>query len=110
MEKALVTAGIFLIPTLLLVVAFKLSGRKINWVPLLSAGLASLVYIALLKSRNVIPVPALLEALPLIWFGKILSLSHRHALFSAARRFSGSSSSPFLVFSTESQLKMASWR
>ncbi len=75
MEKALVTAGIFLSPTLLLVVAFKLSGRKINWVPLLSAGLASLVYIALLKSRNVIPIPALLETLPLIWFGKILSLS-----------------------------------
>ena len=75
MEKALVIAGIFIGPTTILIIGFRLSGRKVDWVPLRWAGFACLVYILLLKSRSVIPVPVLLEGLPLIWFGKLLSLA-----------------------------------
>ena len=75
METALVLAGIFIVPTMLLVTGFRLSSRKIEPVPLLWAGFAFLVYVLLLKSRNVIPIPGFLEAVPLIWFGKFLSLT-----------------------------------
>ena len=62
-------------PTFLLVVGFKLSGRRVEWVPLLWAGFAFAVYVALLKSRSAISIPAFLDDVPLIWFGKIVSLS-----------------------------------
>ena len=59
MEKALVTAGIFVVPTILWILGFRLSGRKVEWVPLLWAGFACLVYVLLLRSRSMIPVPGL---------------------------------------------------
>ena len=74
MEKALVTAGIFVVPTLLLVIAFKLTGRKVEWAPLLWAGFAFLVYFLLLRSKGVIPAPQFMEQLSLNWFGKTLTL------------------------------------
>ena len=75
MATELVLTGIFAVPTFLLVIGFRLSGWKVDWLPLIWAGVVFLVYVGLLKSRNVIPVPLFLEELPLIWFGKILSLS-----------------------------------
>ncbi len=44
MEKALLTAALLAIPTIALVIGFKLVGRKVEWVPLLWAGFACLVY------------------------------------------------------------------
>ena len=75
MEKALVTAGILVVPTILLILGFKLSGRKVEWVPLLWAGFACLVYVLLLRSRTMIPVPGFLEEPALNWFGKFMSFS-----------------------------------
>ena len=75
MEKALVTAGIFIVPTILLVIGFRRSGRKVEWAPLLWAGFACLVYVLLLRSGGVISTPVFLEELDLNWFGKILSLA-----------------------------------
>lgn len=75
MEKALVTAGIFVVPTLLLVIAFRLTGRKVEWAPLLWAGFAFLVYFLLLRSKGVIPAPHFMEGLTLNWFGKTLTLA-----------------------------------
>ncbi len=75
MEKALVTAAILIVPTILLVIGFRLSGRKVEWTPLLWAGFACLVYFLLLRSRGVLPTPVFFEEPALNWFGKILSLS-----------------------------------
>jgi membrane protease YdiL (CAAX protease family) len=75
MEKALLTAGIFVVPTILLVIAVRLSGRKVEWAPLFWAGLAYLVYFLLLRSKDVIPVPLFVQALDLNWVGKSLSLA-----------------------------------
>lgn len=74
MEKAFLTAGIFVVPTILLVIAFRLTGRKVEWVPLLWAGFAFLVYFLLLRSRHVIPNPVFMDELTLNWFGKTLSI------------------------------------
>jgi membrane protease YdiL (CAAX protease family) len=75
MESAALFAGIFLVPMLLVAVGLRLTGREVRWVPLLWACFAYAVYITLLKSRAVLPVPGLLADLPLIWFGKTLSIS-----------------------------------
>ena len=75
MEKALLTAGIIGIPTILLVIAFRLNGRKVEWAPLLWAGFAFLVYFLLLRSKGVIPGPAFMDALNLNWFGKTMTLA-----------------------------------
>ncbi len=73
MATALVTGGIFLVPTIFFVIGFRVFGRDVAWKPLLWAGFAYLVYILLLKGRTLIPLPVYLEEVPLIWFGKILS-------------------------------------
>ena len=73
MEKALLTAGIFVVPTILMVIAFRLTGRKVEWAPLLWAGFAFLVYFLLLRSQGVIPTPNFMEELTLNWFGKIMT-------------------------------------
>ncbi len=57
MGKVLVIAGIFLVPTIMLVIGFRVSNRKIEWAPLLWAGFAFLVYVVLLKSRDLLPIP-----------------------------------------------------
>ena len=75
MEKALLTAGILFVPTFLLVIGFRLTGRKVQWTPLLWAGFACLVYFLLLRSRDVIPNPAFMDGLVLNWFGKTLSIA-----------------------------------
>ena len=75
MENVVLLGGIFVVPTLFLAIGLKLSGRVVHWIPLLWAGLAFVLYVALLKSRALLPVPALLQDLPLIWFGKLLSLA-----------------------------------
>ena len=75
MEKALLTAGILIVPTILLVIWFRLTGRKVQWAPLLWAGFACLVYFLLLRSRDVIPNPAFMDGLVLNWFGKTLSIA-----------------------------------
>jgi len=75
MEKALVTAGILIVPTMFLVTFFRLTGRKVVWTPLLWAGFAFLVYFLLLRSKGVIPSPHFMEALGLNWFGKTLTLA-----------------------------------
>ena len=80
MATALVLGGIFLVPTIFLVIGFRVFGRDVAWKPLLWAGFAYLVYILLLKSRTLIPLPIYLEEVPLIWFGKIFSLSGTIAL------------------------------
>jgi membrane protease YdiL (CAAX protease family) len=75
MEKALLTAGIVVVPTMLLVIAFRLSGRKVEWAPLLWAGFAFLVYFLLLRSKGVIPAPHFMQELTLNWFGKTMSIA-----------------------------------
>ncbi len=75
MEKALLTAGILFVPTFLLVIGFRLTGRKVQWTPLLWAGFACLAYFLLLRSRDVIPNPAFMDGLVLNWFGKTLSIA-----------------------------------
>ena len=80
MEKALLTAGILIVPTITLVIGFRLTGRKVEWAPLLWAGFACLVYFLLLRSRGVIPTPQFLEAPALNWFGKALSIAGTMAL------------------------------
>jgi hypothetical protein len=75
MEKASVTAGIFVIPTIILAIAFRLTGRKVEWVPLLWAGFAFLVYFLLLRSKGVIPSPHFVEGLALNWIGKTLTIA-----------------------------------
>jgi len=75
MEKALLTAGILIVPTILLVIGFKMTGRKVELPPLLWAGFACLVYFLLLRSRGVIPNPGFMDELGLNWFGKTLSIA-----------------------------------
>ena len=71
----MLTAGILFVPTFLLVIGFRLTGRKVQWTPLLWAGFACLVYFLLLRSRDVIPNPAFMDGLVLNWFGKTLSVA-----------------------------------
>ena len=80
MEKALVTAGILIVPTILLVIGFRLYGRRVQWTPLLWAGFACLVYFLLLRSRGVIPNPSFMDELTLNWFGKTLSIAGTMAM------------------------------
>ncbi len=80
----------------MLVIGFRVSSRKIEWVPLLWAGFAFLVYVVLLKSRDLLPIPVYLEAVPLIWFGKILSLSGTIAILYFLPRASFRSAGPDL--------------
>jgi len=75
MEKALVTAGVIIVPTILLVIGFRLYGRKVELAPLLWAGFVCLVYFLLLRSRGVIPNPIFMDELTSSWFGKTLSLA-----------------------------------
>jgi len=75
MEKALVTAGIIIVPTVLLVIGFRLNGRKVEWAPLVWAGFACLVYFLLLRSRAVIPNPVLMDGLTLNWLGKTMTFA-----------------------------------
>ncbi len=75
MEKALLTAGVLGIPTIVLVIGFKLAGRKVEWAPLLWAGFACLVYFLLLRSRGVLPSPDFLDELNRNWFGKTLTIA-----------------------------------
>ena len=79
-ENASLLVGIFLVPAGMIAAGLKLTGRAVRWVPLVWALFAYLLYVTLLKSRVVLPVPALLQDLPLIWFGKLLSLSGTIAL------------------------------
>lgn len=74
MEQALVTAAIFGVPVLLLVGGFRFAGRTVRWKPLILAAIAFATYILLLRSRGVLPEPAIMEALELNWFGKSLSV------------------------------------
>ena len=75
MEKALLTAAVLVVPTIVLVIGFRLKGRKVDMAPLLWAGLACLVYFLLLRSRDVIPNPAFMDELVYNWFGKTLSIA-----------------------------------
>ena len=75
MEKALLTAGVIVVPTILLVSAFWLTGRKVEWTLLLWAGFAFLVYFLLLRSQGAIPTPHLMEELTLNWFGKTMTIA-----------------------------------
>ena len=75
MEKAILTAAVLLIPTIVLVIGFKLAGKKVEWVPLLWAGFACLVYFLLLRSKGALPSPAFLDELDRNWFGKTLSIA-----------------------------------
>ncbi len=75
MEKALVTAAVLVVPTILMVIGFRLYGRKVELAPLLWAGFAFLVYFLLLRSRGVVPNPVFMDELTLNWFGKTLSLA-----------------------------------
>jgi len=75
MEKALVTAAVIVVPTILMVIGFRLYGRKVELAPLLWAGFAFLVYFLLLRSRGVVPNPVFMDELTLNWFGKTLSLA-----------------------------------
>lgn len=86
MEKSLLTAGILIVPTILLALGFRLYGRKVEWAPLLWAGLACLVYFLLLRSRGVIPGPVFMDGLALNWFGKTLSLAGTIAMLTFLRR------------------------
>ncbi len=74
MGKALLTAAVLAIPTIVLVVGFRLAGRKVEWAPLLWAGFACLVYFLLLRSRGELPSPVFLDELDRNWFGKTLSI------------------------------------
>ena len=74
MGKALVTAAIFVVPTLLFAVGARLAGRRLHWKPLIVAGIAFAIYTMLLRSRGVIPEPAVMDGLELNWFGKSLSI------------------------------------
>jgi hypothetical protein len=74
MEQVMVTAGVILVPSLLVVLGLRLTGRRVNWSPLLWAGLASTVYFLLLRSGSLLPQSALMAGLTLTWFGKTLSL------------------------------------
>ena len=74
MEKALVTAATIVIPTILLVIGLRLTGRKVEWTPLLWAGFAFVVYFLLLRSKDVMPTPIFIDGLTLNWVGKTLSI------------------------------------
>ncbi|MEE8258267.1 MAG: CPBP family intramembrane glutamic endopeptidase [Sphingomonadales bacterium] len=88
MEKALVSAAVIVIPTILLVIGFRLSGRKVEWRPLLWAGFATLVYFLLLRSRGVIPEPGFMAGLELNFFGKALSIAGTLAMLAFLPRVS----------------------
>jgi membrane protease YdiL (CAAX protease family) len=75
MEKTLITSGIFVVPTILLVVVYRLTGRKVEWGPLLWAAFAYLVYFLLLRSQSVLPSPQFMEGLTLNWFGKTMTFA-----------------------------------
>jgi len=75
MEKALVTAAVIVVPTILMAIGFRLYGRKVELAPLFWAGIAFLVYFLLLRSRDVVPNPVFMDELTLNWFGKILSIA-----------------------------------
>jgi len=75
MDKALVTAGVLIVPTIVLILGFRLHGRKVELAPLLWAGFAFLVYFLLLRSRGVISNPAFMDELTFNWFGKTLSVA-----------------------------------
>lgn len=75
MDKALLTASILIVPTILLIIGFRLRGRTVRWSPLLWAGFACLVYFLLLRSRGVFPAPPFMAGLEYNWFGKTLSLA-----------------------------------
>ena len=75
MDKALVTAGVLIVPTIVLILGFRLHGRKVELAPLLWAGFACLVYFLLLRSRGVISNPAFMDELTFNWFGKTLSVA-----------------------------------
>ncbi len=74
MDKAIVAAAMFAIPVLLLVVGFRIAGRRVRYKPLFWAAFAFATYMLLLRSRGVIPEPAFLETLQLNWLGKALSI------------------------------------
>jgi membrane protease YdiL (CAAX protease family) len=74
MGQTLTAATIFLAPVLLLVFAFRVAGRTVQWTPLFWAGIAFATYMVLLRSRGVLPEPVVMQALELNWFGKGLSL------------------------------------
>lgn len=74
MENALVTGGVFAVPTSLLVVWFRLTGRRVEWPPLLWAGFSFAIYMVAIRSTSVLPQPAFMSGLELNWVGKSLSL------------------------------------
>jgi len=74
MESSLVTAGTFIVPTAIFLIAHRLASRKVNWGPLFWSGFAFFVYFLMLRSSAVIPVPDFMAGLTLNWFGKIMSI------------------------------------
>ncbi len=73
-ERALVTAGIFVVPTLLLVIWFRINNRRVEWRPLLWAGLSFAIYMLALRSTDVLPLPEFLAQWEQNWVGKSLAL------------------------------------
>ena len=51
------------------------TGRRVQWRPLVWAGLAYTVYFLLLRSKGYIHAPVFLEELTLNWVGKVLSIA-----------------------------------
>ena len=74
MESAAVTAGIFVIPTLILVAWFKFTNHRVEWAPLLWAGFSFATYMFLLRSGTALQQTALPSTLEFSWLGKSLSL------------------------------------
>ncbi len=74
MANALVTGGIFAIPTFILVVWLKLTGRRVEWAPLLWAGFSFAIYMVALRTKGVLPQPGFMSGLELDWVEKSLSL------------------------------------
>ena len=68
------TAGIFAVPTLMLVIWYRLIDRRVDWRPLLWAGFSFGIYMLALRSTDVLPQPAFVSQLELNWVGKSLSL------------------------------------
>jgi len=66
-------AGILIVPTITIIIGFRLSSRNVEWVPLSWAGFAFSVYFLLLRSEGVIPTPLFVEELDLNWFGKTMT-------------------------------------
>lgn len=75
MEKALLTFGIFSIPILATVIWLLVNGKSVKFTPVIVAGVASFIYMALLRSPAYLPLPDFVEMLSENWTGKSLSIA-----------------------------------